>query len=95
MDEQQVYDLARYRDSPAFSALEVAVLDLVVGMTRTPAQVPEELIARLERQLSPAALVELVTTIAWENHTARWNVAFGIESLGFSDGAVCALPERP
>jgi alkylhydroperoxidase family enzyme len=51
--------------------------------------------SRLAEELSPSALVELVTTIAFENHRARWNVAFGIEALGFAEGAVCPLPERP
>ncbi|MEA2422778.1 MAG: hypothetical protein QOF55_1877 [Thermoleophilaceae bacterium] len=71
------------------------MLDLVTAMTRTPAEVPEELMSRLAEELSPSALVELVTTIAFENHRARWNVAFGIEALGFAEGAVCPLPERP
>jgi alkylhydroperoxidase family enzyme len=63
-------------------------------MTSTPVDVPEELFTQLQEKFSPAQLVELTTTIAWENYRARFNHAFGLESEGFSAGAYCALPAR-
>ena len=63
-------------------------------MTRTPVEVPDTLFAQLRKKFSPAQLVELTTTIAWENYRARFNHAFGLESEGFSAGAYCALPAR-
>ncbi len=44
--------------------------------------------------ISPGQLAELASAIAWENHRARLNRALGVREVGFSDGAVCVLPER-
>ena len=61
-------------------------------MTRTPVEVPDALFARLREQLNEAQLVELTSSIAWENYRARFDHAFGIEGENFSEGAYCALP---
>lgn len=87
-------ELSRYRESDAYSELEKAVLDYAVGMTRTPAQVDDALVARLRRDLSDAQLVELTASIAWENFRARFNRGFDVAAQGFSEGATCPLPER-
>ena len=63
-------------------------------MTRTPADVPEELLRSLEQHFSPAAIVELTTAIALENFRARFNRPFGVVSEDVSEGAYCPLPER-
>ena len=42
-----------------------------------------------------AELVELTSSIAWENYRARFNRPFLIGPSGFSAGAFCPLPERP
>lgn len=92
--EQQILDLARYRDSDAFSDDERLVLDLAVGMTRTPAEVPEETIAALRARMSEPQIVEIVSAVAWENYRSRWNIALGMPAAGFSEGSVCAVPEH-
>jgi len=94
VSEQQLHDLARYRESPAFSELEREVLDLAVAMAATPTEVPDAVVSRLRRRLDEAQLVELVAAIAWENYRARFNRVFGVEPVGFCAGAACALPER-
>jgi alkylhydroperoxidase family enzyme len=94
ISEQQLHDLSRYRDSPAFTEVERLVLDLAVAMTRTPADVPEELFRSLERHFSPPQLVELTTAVAQENFRARFNRPFNVGAIGFSEGAFCPLPER-
>jgi alkylhydroperoxidase family enzyme len=91
----QLRDLPVYKSSEAFSALEKIVLEYAALMTATPVDVPDELFAELRRRFSEAQLVELTAAIAWENYRARFDHAFGIESQGFSEGAYCALPERP
>ena len=63
-------------------------------MTRTPVEVPDELFSRLRESFNEAQLVELTTTIAWENYRARFNHAFGLESESFSEGAVCEGPMK-
>ena len=93
--EQQLRDLPRFEESDAFSPLEKLVLRLAQGMTRTPAEVSDELRAELREHFSEAQLVEVVSAIAIENYRARSNDALGLASQGFSEGAVCVMPERP
>jgi len=93
--EAQLYDLARYQESDAFSPLERSVIEYAAAMTKTPVEVPDALFAELREHFSEAQLVELTTAIAWENYRARFAHALGIEAQGFSEGALCVLPERP
>jgi alkylhydroperoxidase family enzyme len=68
-------------------------MDYAVGMTRTPAQVPDTLFAQLREHLDEGQLVELTHHIALENMRGRFNVAFGVSAADFSQGVVCALPD--
>src|SRR5262245_14159127 len=92
--EAQLYDLASYRESPAFSPLERLVIGYAEAITKTPVDVPDALFAALHEHFDDAQLVELTAAIAWENYRARFDHAFGIEAQGFSEGAFCVLPER-
>lgn len=92
---EQLADLACYRDSAAFGADDRLVLDLAVGMARTPVEISDELEAGLRRRFDEAQLVELTAAIAWEGYRARFNRVLGVSAVGFSEGAACALPERP
>ncbi len=75
--------VARFRESDLFSAEEKAALAFAEGMTRTPAEVSDEVFAEASRYFTNAQLVELAATIAMENYRARFNRAFGVESQGF------------
>jgi len=92
--EAQIVHLADYETHPEFSEVERVVLRYADAMTRTPAEVSDELFAELRSHLEPKAVVELTTIIAWENYRARFNDAFGLESEGFSEGGACALSTR-
>ena len=94
IDNETLADLPLWRDSDRFTELEKLALDLAERMSRTPAEVPDELRAQLLQHLSMGQFAELVSAIAWENHRARMNRAFGARSMGFSDGAFCVLPDR-
>jgi alkylhydroperoxidase family enzyme len=61
-------------------------------MSRTPAQVPEELSDRLRQYLDDGQIVELTRHIALENMRGRFNLALGIGPVSFSNGMVCATP---
>jgi alkylhydroperoxidase family enzyme len=63
-------------------------------MTRTPATVSDELYASLRDHFSERQLVELSSTISWENYRARFNRTFAIAAEGFSEGKFCPLPEH-
>ena len=91
--DEQLLALARYRDSERFSELEKLVLDYAVGVSRTPVDVPDELLEQLRRHFDDAQMVELTNAIAIENMRGRFNLALGIGSAGFSEGMVCVTPE--
>jgi alkylhydroperoxidase family enzyme len=91
--EEQLRDLPRYRESPAFSEEERLVIELAVEMTGRPVKIPPELLTRLQQRFDEPQLVELAATIAWENYRARFNRVFGVRPMGFSEGAYCLLPE--
>jgi AhpD family alkylhydroperoxidase len=93
ISDAQLLALPRYRDSDQFTDLERLVLDYAVGMSRTPVEVPDELLAQLHSQFDDAQIVELTNAIAIENMRGRFNLALGIGSAGFSEGMVCSRPE--
>jgi alkylhydroperoxidase family enzyme len=92
--QQQLLDLGQFETSAAFSELEKLALRYTEAMTRTPVEVPDELFAALREHFDPKQMVELTSAIAWENYRARFDHAFGIEAVGFSEGAYCPVPQR-
>ena len=92
--EEQLRDLPRYRDSPAFSEEERLAIDLAVEMAKAPVEPPPELLNELLRYFDETQLVELAAAISWENYRSRFNRVFGVRPVGFCEGAFCALPER-
>src|SRR3954463_15986683 len=94
LTEEQLLDLNNYQSSPAFDARERVALELADELVKSPTNVSDDLYSRLLQQFSYPELVELAATIAFENYRARFNRVFDIGSGGFSDGAVCALPQR-
>jgi alkylhydroperoxidase family enzyme len=92
--DEELAALPRYRESDLFSQVDKLVLDLAVAMTSVPADVSDQLRDQLRQHLSDAQFTELVAVIAWENHRARLNRALDVRAMGFSDGAVCVLPEH-
>jgi hypothetical protein len=79
-------------DKPVVLGAGNLVLDHAVRMSRTPAQVPEELSGRLRQHLDDGQIVELTHHIAKENMRGRFNLALGIGPAGLSNGMVSALP---
>ncbi len=94
VSEAELTALPFHGSSDAFGVLERDVLDYAVEMTRTPVEISDSLFESLRTALGETALVELTAAIAWENFRARFNHAVGAEEEGFSEGAVCLLPER-
>lgn len=93
--DEELLALPRYRESDLFDDLDKLVLDYAVGMSRTPVEVPDELFAALQESLDESQLVELTNVIAIENMRGRFNLALGFHAAGFTEGMVCAVPERP
>jgi 4-carboxymuconolactone decarboxylase len=90
--EEKILALPRHREATCFSALERLVIDYAEAMTRTPAEVTDELFSALAEHFDEAQLVELTAAIAWENWRARFNWAFDIGAEGFREGAACPVP---
>lgn len=89
----ELRDLVDWRSSERFSDVDRLALEYSEAMTRTPAEIPDELFDRLQAHFDEAQLVELTSLIAIENYRARFNWAFGIGADGFSDGAYSVPPD--
>ena len=94
ISDDELLALADHRGSDRFDDTEKLVLDYATGMSSTPVSVPDELFAQLRRRFDDAQIVELTNMIALENMRGRFNHALGFESTGFSEGRVCAIPQR-
>jgi alkylhydroperoxidase family enzyme len=94
LTERQLLALPNYRDSDEFTGLERLVLDYATAMSRTPTTVTDVLFAALREHFDERQMVELTNVIALENMRARFNSAFDMTPAGFSEGMVCAVPER-
>ncbi len=68
------------------------MLEYADGITQTPVEVQDALVAKLRGKFTDAQLVELTATLAWENYRARFDHALGVEAEGFTTGSYCALP---
>ena len=64
----------------SFNDTERLVIELADAMTDTPANVSDDLYARLRKQFSEEQLMQLSAQIAFENYRARWNRVFDVGS---------------
>jgi alkylhydroperoxidase family enzyme len=67
-------------DRVSFNEAERLVIELADAMTDTPANVSDDLYARLRKQFSEEQLMQLGAQIAFENYRARWNRIFNVET---------------
>ncbi len=95
MTDEELLALARYQTSPLFGVVDRLVLRYAEGMSRTPVDVPDDLVRRLREHFTDAQIVELTHLVALENLRARFNLALGIQAAGFSHSRVCARPTPP
>jgi AhpD family alkylhydroperoxidase len=91
---EDLRELARWRDSERFDAVDRLVLEYAEAMTRTPVEVADELFEQLRARFDERQMVELTMAIGAENLYSRTNWAFGIESEGFAEGMYCVTPDR-
>ena len=85
--------MADYRNASCFSEVDKLILEYATAISRTPVEVSDELFDALRAHFDTAQLVGLTHVVTLGNLRARFNVALGIGSSGFSAGMVCALPE--
>jgi len=90
IDPAKVRAAAQWRTSDLFDDRERVVLEYAEVATGCPAEVSEELAARVRAHLSDAEFVELAAWVALENFRSRFNAGLGLRSQGFSDR--CEIP---
>jgi 4-carboxymuconolactone decarboxylase len=94
LSDAQLLALHEAHASGLFDEDQLLVIDLAEGMTRTPGEVSDELMARVVERFGDKGALELVHLIAWENSRARANIALAMGSAGFSEGRACSLGPR-
>ena len=67
-------------DRTSLNDTERLVIELADAMTDTPANVSDDLYARLRNHFSEEQLMQLGAQIAFENYRARWNRIFEVET---------------
>ena len=76
-----------------FTELEQAAIEYAEHLTRTPANVPDELFERLRSHLDERQLIELTATIAWENFVGRFNRGFDVQPQGYGREGSSSRPQ--
>jgi len=69
-------------DLTSFTEPERLVIELSDALTSTPANVSDDLYAKLRNQFSEEQLLELSAQISFENYRARLNRLYNAESDG-------------
>ncbi len=90
IDPRKVRAVSQWRESALYDERERVVLEYAEQATLTPAQVSDDLAARLHRHLSDTELVELAGWVALENFRSRFNAGLGLRSQGFAEQ--CEIP---
>jgi len=79
LTDEKLLALARNDLSP-FSRDELLVIELADAMVSTPANISDDLYARLREKFSEEQLLQLSAQIAFENYRARLNRVFDVGS---------------
>jgi alkylhydroperoxidase family enzyme len=90
IDPEKVRHVGRWRESNLYDERERVVLEYAEQATVSPAQVSDDLAARLHDYFSDAEIVELAGWVALENFRSRFNAGLGLHSQGFAEH--CAIP---
>lgn len=93
LTDEELLALGNYRSATCFDDVDKLILEYATAMSRTPVEVTDELFDALRVHFDAAQLVGLTHVINLGNLRARFNLALGIGSSGFSGGQVCALPD--
>jgi alkylhydroperoxidase family enzyme len=84
LTEAQIADLEHYATSEHFSEREKLALTYAERITYSNQDVDDALFARLQQEFpTPAEIVELTATVAFENFRSKFNHALRVEANGF------------
>jgi AhpD family alkylhydroperoxidase len=93
LTDEELLAMADYRDASCFSDVDKLILEYATAISRTPVEVTDQLFDALRAHFDTPQLVGLTHVITLGNLRARFNIALGIGSSGFSGNRVCPLPE--
>ncbi|BBX42816.1 carboxymuconolactone decarboxylase family protein [Mycobacterium simiae] len=93
LTDEELRALSNYRAATCFSDVDKLILEYATAMSHTPVEVTDELFDALRGHFDTPQLVGLTHVINLGNMRARFNIALGIKSAGFSGGQVCAMPD--
>ncbi len=91
--DDELLAITDYRNAACFSEVDKLILEYATAMSRTPVEVTDQLFDALRAHFDTPQLVALTHVINLGNMRARFNIALGIGSSGFSGNRVCALPD--
>ncbi len=80
VSDEKILALADYAESPHFSAAERVALRYADAITLSDRDVEDALFAELREHYDQDQIVELTTSIAWENASSKFNRALRIPS---------------
>ncbi|MGR8929614.1 MAG: carboxymuconolactone decarboxylase family protein [Gammaproteobacteria bacterium] len=87
--QQQVDELADFRNSSHFSAAEKVALEYTEVITASAIDIGSGLARRLHDVFSDDAIVELAAVVSHQNLSAKFNAALGVAAEGY-----CPVPPR-
>jgi 4-carboxymuconolactone decarboxylase len=93
LTDEELLGMADYENATCFSDVDKLILQYATAISRTPVEVDDHLFDALRAHFDTAQLVGLTHVITLGNLRARFNIALGIGSSGFSGNRVCALPD--
>ena len=86
---EKLAEVASWRTSSLFSAMERVALEYAERITYTDQKVDDALVDRLKQHFTDAQIVELSAAIAMENFRSKFNPPLGVEAQGF-----CVIPAK-
>lgn len=86
---EKLAEVASWRTSSLFSAMERVALEYAERITYTDQTVDDAFFAEVKKHFAEAQIVELTAAIALENFRSKFNPTLGVEAQGF-----CMVPPR-
>jgi alkylhydroperoxidase family enzyme len=87
LPEVKLAALARYRESPEFTAREVAALELAERVSRDDQEISEACWARVREHFSEAEAVELMFIVGFQTFASKFAKAFALAPQGLAPPA--------
>lgn len=85
VSKDEIMAVSQFRESKLFTEREKVAIEYAEEMTKTPVEVSDELFERLKNHFNDEQIIELTSSIAFENYRARLNHALGIGSDNLSE----------